>query len=73
MGWIGLVFVLIIIFDWFKLRSLKASLKKKIIGLSITILLLILIELQYAFKETCNLYTILDYIENHIFMGLGRK
>lgn len=69
MGWIGLVFALIIIFDWFKLRSQK----KKIIGLTITICLLILIELQYAFKETWNLYTILDYIENHIFMALGRK
>jgi len=73
MGWIGFVFALIVIFDWFKLRSQKASQKKRIIGLTITICLLILIELQYAFKETCNLYTILDYIENHIFMGFGRK
>ncbi|WMT42869.1 hypothetical protein RE628_11600 [Paenibacillus sp. D2_2] len=73
MGWIGFVFTLIVIFDWMNQRHQRTSLKKRIISLSITITLLIMIELQYALKDKLNLPIILNYIANHSFMSFGSK
>jgi hypothetical protein len=73
MGWIGFFFAVIIIFDWVNQRHQRTSIKKRIIGLSITITFLIMIELQYALKDKLNMPIILNYIANHIFMSFGNK
>ncbi|GGG13062.1 hypothetical protein [Paenibacillus aceti] len=60
MVWIGLIFTVIIIFNWFEQRKQQADLKKRFIVLSITITFLILSELLYAFKDQFNVFQMLE-------------
>ncbi|NWL87166.1 MULTISPECIES: hypothetical protein [unclassified Paenibacillus] len=73
MVWIGLAFVLIMLFDGHNQHKLKMSRRKKLTSQAVTMILLILIEIQYVFREKYNLLLFIEFIANHIFTGSAGK
>lgn len=70
---IGLIFALVMLFEWNKMRNQNKDKKTIIIVQGITLLFFVLLEIQYVFQYTYNLPYLLKLCDEQIHAWITGK